>query len=258
MELGAGSGRLAIGLATALNHEAKTSSDGNRSFQPRAKIMCTDIDKATIKNLRHNIARQPKDRNMSKVIRAASLGWGNDVGGATFDRALMDQFSTKVRTHVPPGKSTEKFLPPPAVAPHENASTDIDDEEDQKGRDTKQDPLRLLTHVIGSDLLYGVAALEPLSECVSSIKLRNPGIKVILMLRELASKTVADLKDSIEDKVSQGLTLRLGDGPQYLNNLPPDSPLGELQNLSQTFSVNVRDVAHTVDDTHLNFKLIEC
>ena len=73
LELGGGTGYLSIGLALALNAEQESSS--------KARIVCTDNDKATIKNMRFNISNQPKECKMNKMIKVSSLDWANDVGG---------------------------------------------------------------------------------------------------------------------------------------------------------------------------------
>jgi hypothetical protein len=248
LEIGSGAGCVAVGLATALNHEecqrqrpdAQTNDKSTKissKFHPKAKIMCTDNDKATIKNLRHNIARQPKDRNASKAIRVASLGWGDDVGGAEFDKALMDQFCTKRKARP---ISSEKLTS--SLNIHEHSTIENDEE---------KDPMRLLTHLIGSDLLYGGVALEPLSSVISAVKLRNPDIIVIIMIRERSPNAVANLKARIEDKVCRGIELQQQESELDLLQQCPY----EAQHILETFSVNVQDI---VDDKNMIFKLMEC
>ena len=73
MELGGGTGYMSVALALALlNHIESTSSDISQIQCPaRVRVMvCTDNDRATIKNMRHNISRQPHSMNMNKTVRS--------------------------------------------------------------------------------------------------------------------------------------------------------------------------------------------
>jgi len=256
MELGGGAGCVAVGLATALNHEAcqrqrsgsQTTSNGTDTsqstgiFYPKARIICTDNDKATIKNLRHNIARQPTDRNVSKTVRVASLGWGDNVGGLDFDRAIRDHFQKRRRKdHSVPIETcvSSANTPNPGIV-------------DMAAKE-EIDPLRLLTHVIASDVLYGVDALEPLSSVISAIKLRNPEITIILAVRERSPNAVANLKACIEEKVLRGLELQV----EHSESDQQERTLDE-NFLSDNFSVSVKNVTHAFEDTTMNFQMVEC
>jgi hypothetical protein len=208
--------------------------------------MCTDNDKATIKNMRHNVARQPNERNVGKAMRVETLAWGEEAGGDALSSAVRSQFSRR-------GEAKRLKLD------HEDAvgasvsndgsvavqQTKMADEEDD------EDPLRLLTHLIASDVLYGVGALAPLSSIVASIKLRNPHIVVIILTRERSLNAVADLKSCIEDKVRVGLETKQKDEgrKQTVATKEEEALLGE-------FSVSVRNVinVHEVE----NLKMVEC
>mmetsp|Transcript_34739 Transcript_34739/g.102104 ORF Transcript_34739/g.102104 Transcript_34739/m.102104 type:complete len:234 (+) Transcript_34739:439-1140(+) len=168
VELGGGNGTLGVGLAMALNGvhgEAKS-----KSFQPYAKILCTDNDHRTVKNMRFNVMQQPKECKVGKAVRAESLDWCDEIGG--------DHFASRV--------------------------------EDQFGADDNStaDPMQLVTHVIGSDVHFGHCTLNPLSSVVAAFKLRNPQINVTLLMKERNPENyadVADLATEIESKVSKGL-----------------------------------------------------
>ena len=134
LELGAGSGYLGIGLALSLN--AATNAHTS------ARILCTDIDKNTIKNMRHNLTA----RKLNKTVRVQPLAWGEDsIDQPKFVQAMRTLFQTESSTT--------------------NADHDVD-------------PISLLTHVIGSDVHYGETTLEPLSSVIAAIKLRNPQVNV--------------------------------------------------------------------------------
>ena len=202
VELGGGSGYLSVGLSLALN-----TNDGGA---PNLRILCTDNDRTTIKNMRHNIARQPKDRNLNKIVRIESLAWGADVGGEKFSKVVELQFREKTKN---------------------NQLTSTNEEEAKE-----EDPMRLLSHIVASDVHYGATTLEPLSSIISALKLRNPGIAVILLLKERSPNAVAELKHEIETKVRCGLEL-------------------EQQSALRGFSVSVRDVFHK---DLLDMKIVEC
>ena len=74
VELGGGNGTLGVGLAMALNG---SHTEATKSFQPNAKIMCTDHDHQTVKNMRFNVMQQPKECKVGRAVRAESLDWGN-------------------------------------------------------------------------------------------------------------------------------------------------------------------------------------
>eukprot|EP00526_Cylindrotheca_closterium_P023937 CAMPEP_0113643802 /NCGR_PEP_ID=MMETSP0017_2-20120614/23042_1 /TAXON_ID=2856 /ORGANISM="Cylindrotheca closterium" /LENGTH=189 /DNA_ID=CAMNT_0000555357 /DNA_START=123 /DNA_END=690 /DNA_ORIENTATION=+ /assembly_acc=CAM_ASM_000147 len=169
---------LGIGLALSLNREANLCSKehGDR-FQPQVRVMCTDNDHRTIKNMRFNVMDQPKEGMLSKAVTVQNLSWGSDVGGTKFSNAVNSQFGARQKN------KSEK-----------------DKEE--------EDPLRLVTHLIASDVHYGVTTLDPLSSVISAFKLRNPNVVVVVLLKERSPELyadVADLKAEIESKVQSGL-----------------------------------------------------
>ena len=105
----------------------------------------------------------------------------------------------------------------------------------------KRHPIQLLTHVIGSDVHFGIATLDPLLSIISSIKVRNPSVQVIIMLKERGSNSVAELVEQIEMKVN--------------NEMKGNDELKEYD--GDEFPVHVRDVIQAgVPD--LNMKLVEC
>ncbi|CAJ1966668.1 unnamed protein product [Cylindrotheca closterium] len=214
VELGAGTGYLGIGLALSLNREANLSSkeDGVR-FQPKVRVMCTDNDQRTIKNMRFNVMDQPKEGMLSKAVTVQNLAWGTDVGGTKFSNAIGSQFGSRQKN------KSEK-------------------------EEKEEDPLRLVTHLIASDVHYGVTTLDPLSSVISAFKLRNPNVVVIVLLKERSPEVYADvtgLKAEIESKVQSGL----GDKECSLDT----------QTALKDFFVSVRDVIHH-DIT--NMKMVEC
>lgn len=163
LELGGGSGFLSVGLAKSL----RSSSD---AFTCNAKIMCTDNDQNTMKNMRWNICENKE----SKTIATQRLDWGDDIGGDKFASALERTFKAKNTSHV--------------VGEQNNAI----------------DPISLLTHVIGSDIHFGYQTLDPLSSIIAAIKHRNPIVQVIIMLKERSENGVADLVAEIERKLQEG------------------------------------------------------
>ena len=212
VELGGGNGTLGVGLAMALNvSDDKNSKSG---FQPNAKIMCTDNDHRTVKNMRFNVTQQPKECKIGKAVRAESLDWGVEIGGDDFASRIEDQF----------GNNQEK--------------------EEGDADNSSDDPMQLVTHVIGSDIHFGHTTLDPLSSVVAAFKLRNPQVNVTLLMKERNPENyadVADLASEIEAKVSKGL-----------EDEDDNSTIGdELQD----FTVSVRDVLH---DEIENMKLLEC
>ena len=207
VELGAGTGYLGIGLALALNNDGESSmtcADENGASVPKVRIMCTDSDKQTIKNMRYNVHEQPKEMLISKAVRVQNLAWGDDIGGVEFTNAVDSQFGSKAKE--------------------------------------EEDPLRLVTHVIGSDLHFGAHTLEPLSSVIAAFKLRVPDVIVVVLIKERSPGVYAGvyaLKSKIEDKVESGLDDCSRDDQQVLKD----------------FSVSVRDVLH--EDVE-NMKMIEC
>ena len=200
VELGGGTGYLSVGLALALT---SIGSDGS-SLQPRVRLMCTDNDRTTIKNMRHNISSQ----NMNKIVRVEPLGWGADIGGENFAKALRLQFQEKI-----------------------NESSLFSNQEPEQ---EEEDPIHLLSHIVASDVHYGVTTLEPLSAIISAAKLRNPRVAVTLLLKERSPNAAADLKSQIEQKV------------RCVQLCSKDL---------QGFTVRVRDVIH--EDLQ-NMKMVEC
>lgn len=157
LELGGGSGFVSVGLAKAFH--SSTLSNHN------AKIMCSDMDKNTIKNMRHNICENKE----TKTVAVEKLEWSNEVGGDKFDKALERKFRV----------TTDDSL------------------------EYNSDPVTLLTHVIASDVHYGETTLHPLSSIIASIKYRNPHVQVIIMLNERSESrsSIAELVEQIELKV---------------------------------------------------------
>ena len=206
LELGGGSGYVSVGLAKSVSSSPKKSHSSNM------KIMCTDMDRETIKNMRHNICANKE----TKIIAIEKLDWGSDIGGIKFAKALERKFNAV--------KSKSKS--------------------EEKGDDDCYcpDPIKLLTHVIGSDVHFGVATLDPLSSIISSIKVRNPNVQVIIMNRERSSNSVAELVEQIELKVNQKMN-----GNELIHHGGDGGG----------FTVHVRDVIQA-GDPGLNMKLVEC
>lgn len=223
VELGAGSGYLGVGLSLSLNREAcrRYNAKSKRSFQPMVRVMCTDNDRATIKNMRHNIANQPRHNNVNKSVRVEPLGWGDDIGGDKFSKAVGLMFR--------------------------EAPTCTDNRETTEDGGDDEDPLMLLTHLVASDVHYGETTLDPLSSVIAATKLRNPDIIVVMLLRERAVDSVAILKLHIEEKVRIGLDLRSSQSTSIGDDTSGD-PL-------HNFSVSVRDVLH---EEASNMKMVEC
>jgi hypothetical protein len=215
VELGAGTGYLGVGLAMALNKD---------NFRPKVRLLCTDHDTPTIKNMRYNISDQPRDRKLQKAVRAEILDWGEDVGGSRFSDAVERQFRQPTITTITTTSSNNKEL--------------------VESNDYKvEDPIRLLTHLIAADVHWGGATLDPLSSVISGIKLRNPNIAVIILLQERNPNAVAQLKSEIARKVQVGREAMV-----------------HTSALLDDFSVRVRDVMH--DHVGLSptdmMKVIEC
>ena len=160
LELGGGAGYVSVGLAKAF-HSSNLSNNNT-------KIMCSDMDRNTIKNLRHNICENKE----TKTVAVEKLEWSNEVGGDKFDKALERNF------RVTTDDSISKY---------------------------NSDPVTLLTHVIASDVHYGETTLHPLSSIIASIKYRNPHVQVIMMLNERSAlkDSIAELVEQIELKVLQ-------------------------------------------------------
>ncbi len=161
LELGGGSGFLSVGLAKSL----RSSSDPATCT---TKIMCTDSDKNTIKNMRFNVV----ENNESKTIAVQKLDWSDDdIGGDKFASALERMFKAKNTAH------------------------------NVEEQNNSFDPMSLITHVIGSDVHFGHQTLQPLSSVIAAIKHRNPLVQVIIMLKERSENGVADLVAEIEKKL---------------------------------------------------------
>lgn len=163
LELGGGSGFLSVGLAKSLR-----SSSNPGTFT--TKIMCTDSDKNTIKNMRFNVV----ENNESKTIAVQKLDWSDgDIGGDKFASALERVFGAN------------------------NTARDVEEQ------NNSFDPMSLITHIIGSDIHFGHLTLQPLSSIIAVIKHRNPLVQVIIMLKERSENGVADLVAEIEKKLQQ-------------------------------------------------------
>mmetsp|Transcript_24433 Transcript_24433/g.48966 ORF Transcript_24433/g.48966 Transcript_24433/m.48966 type:complete len:355 (-) Transcript_24433:322-1386(-) len=210
VEIGAGTGCLGVGLSMALNrHDNTDDLCGKGKMQSSAKLLCTDIDKATIKNMRFNVSEQPRGNGVSKNVGIEPLGWADDVGGDKFSMAVERQFQ---------GRGTETMQ-------------------------NSEDPLRLVTHLIGSDVHFGCHTLEPLSSVVSAFKLRNPDVNVVVLIRERNPDAYADVKElasTIIKKVKHGLER---------------DENKKMQSVLNRFTVSVRNVLH---DEVMNMKLMEC
>jgi len=229
VELGGGTGYLSVGLALSLNRKSCTSSNHNHPsngsggrFQPRVRLLCTDMDKGTIKNMRYNVTQQARDRNVTKAVRVETLDWGEDLGGEKFLKAVESHFG---------GRSKPQ---------QQSTSSSVQELDDANSDQERKDPIRLVTHLIGSDVHYGETTLEPLSDVVSGFKVRNPNVAVILAIKERSPNAMEDLKQAIEQKVRCAARA--------------DSDLVDLED----FSVNVRNVIHNYGDNLSNLKMIEC
>ena len=158
LELGGGSGFLSVGLAKSLRSSSNQVT----------KIMCTDSDTTTIKNMRYNVIAN----NESKTIAIQKLDWSDGIGGDKFASALERMFKDKNAPNV----VKEQII----------------------------DPISLITHVIGSDVHFGHQTLSPLSSIIVAIKHRNPLAQIIIMLKERSENGVADLVAEIERKLQEG------------------------------------------------------
>jgi len=219
VELGGGSGYLSVALSLSLNRQAcrEKNCGGRRAlFQPRVRLLCTDNDGPTLRNMRHNVARQSRENHVPKAVGVELLGWGDDVGGDKFSKAVGRQFA-------------------------DLASYSTQNSNDNGG---EKDPIRLLTHLIGSDVLWGETTLDPLSSVISGFKLRNPNLRVILLLTERGGPgAVANLRKQIEYKVKSGL--------EALGTSHQSSPLHD-------FAVTIRNVVHHELANSAPMKMIEC
>lgn len=231
VELGGGNGTLGVGLAMALNGtddetRANKRKQNNNTYQPNAKILCTDNDHRTVKNMRFNVTQQPKECKVGKAVRAESLDWGEEIGGEDFASRVEDQFGT-------------------SSSNNKTSSSEDNGSGEKGGSDTStDDPMQLITHVIGSDIHFGHTTLDPLSSVIAAFKLRNPQINVTLLMKERNPENyadVADLATEIEEKVSKGL-----------EDEDDNSTVGDDLH---DFTVSVRDVLH---DEVENMKLLEC
>mmetsp|Transcript_31809 Transcript_31809/g.60768 ORF Transcript_31809/g.60768 Transcript_31809/m.60768 type:complete len:429 (-) Transcript_31809:67-1353(-) len=225
LELGGGSGYLSVGLAKALTatstssimtttSTASTSKTSSTKASSTLKIMCTDMDKHTIKNMRHNICANKE----TKTVAIEKLDWGEDVGGEKFDLALARKFKVgKVKVVSKAKKSNSNSnnsnssppsssSPPPTATASASASASATREEvlHNDDDDNNDDPVRLLTHVIGSDVHFGETTLGPLSSVIASIKRRNPNVRVIIMMKERSVNSAEELVEQIELKVNSG------------------------------------------------------
>mmetsp|Transcript_19455 Transcript_19455/g.25714 ORF Transcript_19455/g.25714 Transcript_19455/m.25714 type:complete len:193 (-) Transcript_19455:64-642(-) len=191
---------LSAGLSLALN-----------DIVSMTRLICTDNDKPTLKNMRHKICRQPASTNMNKNVRIETMDRGDDVGGDKFSSAVRSQFRNR-----------------------KTKTTDETCSDEQP-----EDPIRLLSNLIASDVLYSTTTVDPLSSVISAVKLRNPDVIVVLLLKERSPNSVVILKQKIELRVERGLEME---------HEPCDSNL-------QGFQVSVRDVIHNDLD---GMNMIEC
>mmetsp|Transcript_27036 Transcript_27036/g.46125 ORF Transcript_27036/g.46125 Transcript_27036/m.46125 type:complete len:278 (+) Transcript_27036:351-1184(+) len=248
VELGGGNGTLGVGLAMALNGDG-TNQDGSKTktFQPTAKILCTDNDHRTVKNMRYNVLQQPKECKIGRAVRAESLEWGDEIGGGEFDQRIVDQFGKSLGKN----SANEECKDVDAVdSQHQNE----ENKEQATGKDSHGsadstndgDPMQLITHVIGSDVHFGCTTLDPLSSVIAAFKLRNPQINVVMLMKERNPDNFAqvyDLKLEIESKVLKGLEKE------------DDNDSSSIGEELLDFSVSVRDVLHEKID---KLKLLEC
>ncbi|CAB9504608.1 expressed unknown protein [Seminavis robusta] len=154
LELGAGTGYVGIGLARSLQRHS-------------IRVLCTDNDKNTLKNMRHNLRACQSD----KTVRVAHLDWG--------DTSILEPKFVK---------ALETFFPSTGTT-----------------QDDPSLPLERITHVIGSDVHYGETTLEPLSTVIAAVKLQNPKVQVTLLIKERAVDSIGALKNRIQDKVGDSL-----------------------------------------------------
>lgn len=256
MELGGGTGYMSVALALALNHIESTSSDISQSQCPaRVRVMCTDNDRTTIKNMRHNISRQPHSMNMNKTVRVESLDWGSELQMKQADGKFMNA----VRSH---------FQQPKKKGSECESESKSESESECAQQSNIDDPIRLLSHLIASDVHYGKTTLEPLSSIISTIKARNPSIVVIMLLKERSANAVVELKHKIEHKVKlkleeqevvgQGHGHGHAQGQRSVASASTDlhADLNDKdKELLRNFSVSVRNVLH---DDLPNMKMVEC
>ena len=188
LELGSGSGFLSVGLVKAFRRSSMSSSSlssptTTTCHRDDVKIMCTDMDRNTIKNMRHNVC----ENGETKVVAIKKLKWGNDVGGDIFSMALARKFEKRKEKVGGRADSTDSSLLPP-ILPRDS---DLDD------------PVGLLTHVNASDVHYKETTLDPLLSIVASMKLRNPNIQVSIMMKERSLNAAAEVAEGIRRKVNE-------------------------------------------------------
>ena len=160
--------------------------------------------------MRYNVAQQ--SRGVRQAVRVSRLAWSTAIGGEDLALAVQQHFAA--RSH---------------------ANQDQDKVEDN-------DPLQRITHVIASDVHWGTATLEPLSDVIAALKCRNPHLAVTLLLQERQPHAVQALQAKIQDKVAAGLTKE--SSPRHGAAL-------------DDFSVQVRTVVHDMGDS-VTIKLVEC
>ncbi len=228
VELGGGSGFLSVGLSLALN-DATNASPSRR----KARLICTDNDRSTIKNMRYNITSQPSYMNINKSVRIEPMDWGQDVGGEKFLSAIKSQFKMQKKGRI--------------VAESESTN------QEGESKEVEDDPMCRLSHLIASDVHYGHTTLDPLSSVISAVKLRNPNVIVVLLLKERTPNAVSELKEQIEMKVERGLQVdEQGELPMGCTRYHRHR---SSRLMLQDFSVTVRDVIH--DDLD-KMKMVEC
>lgn len=175
------------------------------------------------------MGRQPRGWKINKSIRIETLDWGNAIGGENFSAAIASHFLPTTRKVIDAtiinDESSSQTLPHSTECNNESSSQD--------------DPIRLITHVVASDVHYGETTLGPLSSVISALKLRAPSVTIILVMKERHLDAVANLKLQIEQKVQCGLELKKNHCGDEL----------------QDFSVSVRDVLYNDMD---RMKMLKC
>jgi hypothetical protein len=256
-------------------------------FQPQVLVLCTDNDKATIKNMRHNIVHQPRDKNVGKAVRVEPLDWQclgdsyNNNSRNNNNTPLEDdndndydfvepkhKHNSHSRIHNNNQRADHKFSKAVgSMFVGASASAGADNDHNDNNNDHNDDPIRRLTHVLGSDVHFGETTLEPLSSVIAAIKLRAPHVHVIVLLKERAAnqQSVVELQHNIETKVTQGLErltaaehTKLHSTTTSMHQHPHQHQHREqlLRLLQHGFSVRVRDVVCHQDIS--NLKMVEC
>ena len=90
LELGGGSGFVSVGLAKAFE-ESAASSTTKTTIKEQTKILCTDMDPPTLKNMRFNV----QNNKVTKMVAVEKLIWGEDIGGDKSRKALERTFKRR-------------------------------------------------------------------------------------------------------------------------------------------------------------------